>query len=210
MKNLKGGEAMERKEMQTTPAGRVSQQNQKGGEAMKERIRRIVRRVCEETYVFNNRGSEAVVREGNWIVWSRRVSDGYPVPFVILQFKDKKDYTDFLSAENKDKFLADRLAGETIYIPDEEEEDGWGEVAIPPYTTEEGYRDTFWWGKENVYETPEEAYQRVYEDQRGYLLEMWLRWPIEKVREEVSIDMIEEEAKERADAFFTDLVVVEL
>jgi hypothetical protein len=34
MKNLKGGEAMERKEMQTTPAGRVSQQNQKGGEAM--------------------------------------------------------------------------------------------------------------------------------------------------------------------------------
>lgn len=177
---------------------------------MKERILQIIRQVCEETYIFNNRGSKAVVRDGNWVVWSRRVSDGYPVPFVVLQFRDEKDYTDFLSAGNKDKFLADRLAGRTIYIPDEEEEDGWDAVEIPPYTTEEGYRNPFWWEKENVYETPEEAYQRIYEDQRDHLLEMWLRWPIERVREEVSIDMIEDEAKERAGAFFTNLVVVEI
>jgi len=177
---------------------------------MRERIWQILRQVCEETYIFNNRGSEAVVREGNWIVWSRRVSNGYPVPFVILQFKDEKDYTDFLAAGNKDKFLADRLSGRTIYIPNEEEEDGWDAVRIPPYTTEEGYRNLFWDPFWSVYETPEEAYQRVYEDERDYLLEMWLRWPIEKVREEISIDMIEKEAKERADAFFTGLVVVEV
>jgi len=203
---------MERKEQLTAPAGRVSQQNrlQEGGVAMKERIRQIIRQVCEETYVFNNRGSEAVVREGNWVVWSRRISNGYPVPFVVLQFKDEKDYADFLSEENKDKFLADRLAGRTIDIPNEEAEDGWDSVRIPPYTTEEGYTNTFWWKGENVYETPEEAYQRIYGYTRNHLLEMWLRWPVEKVREEVSIDMIEKEAEERADAVFTDLVVVEL
>ncbi len=177
---------------------------------MKEQIKQIIRQVCEETYIFNNRGSKAVVREGNWIVWSRRVSDGYPVPFVILQFKDEKDYADFLSDENKDKFLADRLAGRTIYIPNEEAEDGWDAVRIPSYTTKDGYRDPFWWGKENVYETPEEAYQRIYEDMRSYLLEMWLRWPIEEIRKKVPIDMIEEEAIERTNAFFTNLVVVEL
>jgi hypothetical protein len=187
-----------------------TQQNPKGGFAMKERIYQIIRQVCEETYIFNNRGIKAVVREGNWIVWSRRVSNGYPVPFVILQFRDEKDYADFLAEENKDKFLANRLAGRTIYIPNEEAEDGWDAVEIPPYTTEEGYRDPFWWEKENVYETPEEAYRRIYEDERNYLLELWRRWPIERVREEVSIDMIEEEAKDRTDAFFTGLVVVEL
>jgi hypothetical protein len=39
---------------------------------------------------------------------------------------------------------------------------------------------------------------------------MWLRWPIETIREEISIEMIEEEAKIRADGYFTGLVVVEL
>ena len=70
----------------------------------------------------------------------------------------------------------------TIYIPNEEAEDGWDAVRMPPYTTKEGYRVPFWWEKENVYETPEEAYQRVYEDERNYLLELWLRWPIERVK----------------------------
>lgn len=173
-----------------------------GGGDMKDRICQIIRQICEENGV--------VVREGNWIVWSRRVSDGYPVPFVILQFKDEKDYADFLSAENKDKFLADRLGGGGIDIPDEEAEDGWDFVRIPPYTTKEGYRNPFWWEKENVYETPEEAYKRIYEDRRDYLLEMWLRWPIETIREEISIEEIEIEAKIRADGYFTGLVVVEL
>jgi hypothetical protein len=177
---------------------------------MKERIQQILWQVCKETYIYNNRGSEAVIREGKWIVWSRRVSDGYPVPFVILQFKDEKEYADFLSEENKDKFLAERLAGRTIYIENEEAEDGWEAVQIPSYTTEEGYRDPFWWEKENVYETPEEAYQRIYEDMRSYLLETCLRLPIEENKKEVFLKMIEEEAKERTDAYFTNIVVLEI
>jgi hypothetical protein len=191
MKTFKGGEVMAKVRLET-----------QGGGDMKDRICQIIRQICEENGV--------VVREGNWIVWSRRVSDGYPVPFVILQFKDEKDYADFLSAENKDKFLADRLGGGGIDIPDEEAEDGWDFVRIPPYTTKEGYRNPFWWEKENVYETPEEAYKRIYEDRRDYLLEMWLRWPIETIREEISIEEIEIEAKIRADGYFTGLVVVEL
>jgi hypothetical protein len=144
----------------------------------------------------------------NKIVWSIKRQSAPAIPFAILQFKNERDYTDFLTAGDKDQFLAERLAGRTIYIPDEEAEDGYDAVKIPSYYTKEGHKNLFWTVR--IYETFEEAYQRIYEYVRNYLIEMWLRWPVEKVREEVSIDMIEKEAKERANAFFTDLVVVEL
>jgi hypothetical protein len=142
------------------------------------------------------------------VVWSFKTQSGFAKPFVILQFRDEKDYKDFWELEDKDRFLAERLAGRTIYIPDEEAEDGYDVVRIPSYYTEDGYKDLFW--IDNIYETFEEAYQRIYENMRKHYLEMWLYWPIEEIRKEVSIDMIEEQAKEVADAFFTDLPVVEL
>jgi hypothetical protein len=82
MKTMKGGVAMERKQMQAPPARRVSQQNQKGGEAMRK-----------------------------WkFVWSTVDARGRLVPYVVLEVskgiaKKIKD----LSGERAWMFIAEKL-----------------------------------------------------------------------------------------------------
>jgi hypothetical protein len=134
MNKTKGGNAMERKQVQATPAGRVSQQNQaQGGEAMRE-LR---------------------------IVWSTIDASNRINTFLVIEFTDE-DCEEFWSIPpgvGKSVFLSEKLAGRKVYIPDDL---GGYELEFPPYFDEYGRKDLFWYN--HVYETYESALERLVEE----------------------------------------------
>jgi len=174
MKTMKGGEAMGRKEQQTlTPAGRVSQQaeSQKGGVDMKD-LR---------------------------IVWSTIDAANRIHAFLIVEFTNEEDYEEFWSIPfgvEKSVFLSERLAGRKVHIPDEY---GGRELEIPPYYNEYGRKNLFWYN--NVYESYEEAFERLTEE--------YARWLREYYREDEE-EALWEEAREKAEKELKSLPVVKI
>jgi hypothetical protein len=152
MKTLKGGGAMERKEMQTTPAGRV--------------------------------------------FWSTIDAANRLHTFLIVEFTED-DYEEFWSLPSgveKSVFLSEKLKGRKVFIPD-----GGYELEFPPYYDEYGRKDLFWYN--NVYETYEEAYERLVEEWKKRLSDYYGEG------EEYAL---EEEARERAEDELNNLPVVRI
>jgi len=126
---------MERKEQLTqTPAGRVSQQSQEGGGAMRDL--RIVWSTIDTARRYNS--------------------------FLIIEFTDEADYEEVWSLRSgveKSVFLSEKLEGRRVVIPNAV---GGYELEFPPYFDKYGRKHLFWYN--NLYETYGEALERLTEE----------------------------------------------
>jgi hypothetical protein len=160
-----------KKEQALTPAGRVSQHQTTGGVAMRDL--RIVWSTIDAAHHYNS--------------------------FLIIELMNEEDYEEFIKlpfGTNKSVYLAEKLEGRKVFIPDEY---GGRELEFPSYFDEYGRKDLFWYN--NVYETHEEAYERLVREWKEKLDDYY------KEGEE---EALEEEARERAEEELNSLPVVRI
>jgi hypothetical protein len=131
------------------------------------------------------------------IVWSTVDAANRYNSFLIIEFSKKEDYEKFLSLPSgvaKSVFLSDKLKGKRVFVPDAV---GGYELEFPPYFDEYGRKNLFWFN--NVYETYEEAFERLVEEWKDGLSEYY-----------DNEDALEEVARERAEEELNNLPVVKI
>jgi hypothetical protein len=120
-------------------------------------------------------------------------------PFFIIEFTNEEDYEEFWSipyGDGKAVFLADKLEGRKIFIPDDV---GGYELEFPPYFNEYGRRNLFWYN--HSYETYKRAFERLTEEKAEALSEFY---------SEDEEEALWEEARMRAEEVLENLPIIKI
>ena len=100
------------------------------------------------------------------VVWSTVDAGKKLIPFLIVEFNDEDKYEKFMSLTNAKKcvFLSVRLENKVVEV------DGY-ELKFPPYYNEYNRKNLFWYN--NVFESFEEAFERLLEEKKRALEEFY-------------------------------------
>jgi len=128
------------------------------------------------------------------VVWSTVDAGGKLIPFLIVEFSDEDKYKKFMSLKRNVKkcvFLANKLEGKVVEV------DGY-ELKFPPYYNEYNRKNLFWYN--NVFESFEEAFERLLEEKKKALEEFYID----------DEEGLEEDARLRVEEKLQDLPVVRI